>query len=533
MKVMKNKEKTKKNFIKATVDEIEIIVPNIADNVITWSDNYLKLDKLIEDTIDIKTHDDGIPLSVFAYALLSAKLKRLFSVTESVLAVTAAHIINKFKINIVSKKEIMSEGNMRKFINKVGTSNEITEEQIDARIKELEEKNKSIKEDSKKIVIDKNVIKEELQIKQNGHQWIVLFNKLVNKLILKIEKPVIHILDCVKIPVNIKNDNYELSTVINFEGKPMRGYKMGVLRGITKFGGIIEYLIDDTISKNDMALTEKEISEYDGFKEGDYLLMDRGFAKIEFVINLVKRGINVIIPVRKNMEIFKEAIRQAQLPGIKWIKHPNSKRKGQDITLIKDLKGIWIPEKDRNKKPEKIMENALDFSSCVIRIDKSMNEDVVDAAKKAEDETDAIYEDDKYIYLVILSTNTELSAGQIVRYYEMRPEIEEDFRQLKDIWKICTFTSTKYVFIMCQICMTFLAYNLFNLFKESEKGKKYINKSMRKISNEEQRDRIPFNEASYLVVTGGYYAIFNGVEFLDLYADCSKEMREKLKPLLF
>lgn len=58
----------------------------------------------------------------------------------------------------------------------------------------------------------------------------------------------------------------------------MRGYKMGVLRCVTEKGGMIEYLIDDTLSK------------YDGFSNGDYLLTDRVFAKIEFIVNLVKRG---------------------------------------------------------------------------------------------------------------------------------------------------------------------------------------------------------------------------------------------------
>ena len=191
---------------------------------------------------------------------------------------------------------------------------------------------------------------------------------------------------------------------------------------------------------------------------------------------------------------------------------------------MEKIKGLWVIEKDRNKKPEKIMENAIDFSACVIRIEKDKNKEIVDASIKAED--------DKYIYLVITCTNADLTATQIIRYYEMRPEIEEDFRQLKDIWKICTFTSTKYVFVMCQICMTFLAYNLFNIFKTSDEGIKYLYKSMKKISNEEQRDRVPFNKTSYLIISGGYYDIFFGIKLLDLYAECPKEIHEKIKPLL-
>ena len=531
MIVRKNKKKVKEKFIKGELDTLEVIVPNISDHIIEYADKELKLDKIIDECIDCKFHSDGIPSSLFCYGLLSAKLKRLFSVTESTLAITTTSIIDKYDLNFVSKKEFTCEGNMRKFIEKMGSSEAITDRQIQEKIKEIEKKNKLIKDKSKINIIDENKIRKELQIKQNGHKFVTFFNKITNKLIEKIEKPKIHILDCVKQPVNLNNTNYELSSVINYEGKPMRGYKMGVLRCVTEKGGMIEYLIDDTLSKNDMALVEKEICEYDGFSNGDYLLADRGFAKIEFIVNLVKRGINVIIPVKKNMDIFKECIKIAK-ESDSWEKHPNQKRKGQDIMLIKSLKGLWVIEKDRNKKPEKIMENDIDFSACVIRIEKAKNKEIVDASIKAGDDTDAVYEDDKYIYLVITCTNTDLTAAQIIRYYEMRPEIEEDFRQLKDIWKICTFTSTKYVFVMCQICMTFLAYNLFNIFKTSDEGIKYLYKSMKKISNEEQRDRVPFNETSYLIISGGYYDIFSGTELLDLYAECPKEIREKIKPLL-
>lgn len=531
MIVRKNKNKVKEKFIKGTLDMLEVNVPNISDYVMKYADENLELDKIINEYIDCKFHSDGIPSELFVYGLLSAKLKRLFSITESTLAITTNSIIEKYDLNIASKKEFTCEDNMRKFIKKLGTSEAITDEQVQQRIKEIENKNKIIKAENKKTVVVKDRIRKELQIKQDGHKFVTFFNAVTKKLIRKIGKPNIHILDCVKQPVNINNSNYELSTVINYEGKPMRGYKMGVLRCVTEKWGMIEYLIDDTLSKNDMTLVEEEISKYDGFSEGDYLLADRGFAKIEFIANLVKRGVNVIIPAKKNMDIFKECIKLAQ-ENNSWEKHPNSKRKGQEIMLVKNLKGLWVSEKDKNKKPEKMLENAIDFSACVIRVEKDKNKELISAATKAENDTDEIYEDDKYIYLVITSTNTTLTAAQIIRYYEMRPEIEEDFRQLKDIWKICTFTSTKYIFVMCQICMTFLAYNLFNMFKMSDEGIKYLNKSMKRISNEEQRDRVPFNETNYLIISGSYYGIFSGTELLDLYAECSKEIREKIKPLL-
>lgn len=534
MMVRKNKKKVRNEFIKGNLDKLEILIPNISDYVMEYADKNLELDKIIADCLKHKTHEDAIQNNVFIYALLSAKLKRLFSISEATVAITTQSIIDKYEINIASGERFTCESNIRKFVKNITTTTEVTQEQVKEEIEKREQKNKKIKDEKKKKILSEEIVKKELQIYQDGNVLVNLFNDVSKKLIERTERPKIHILDCVKLPVNISNTNYELSSVINYEGKPMRGYKMGVLRGVTDTGNIIERLIAGTIAKNDMALVEDEIVNYAGFNVGDYLLADRGFAKIEFIAGLFRRGINTIIPVKKNMDIFKECIKLALSNDSGWYKHPNSKRKGQEIKLITNLKGLWIEEKYKTRKPQNMLESAIDFNACVIRIDKTedKNKDIIEANAKASDDTDELYEDNKYIYYVITTTDTNLTAGEIVRYYELRPEIEEDFRQLKDIWKICSFNSTKYIFVMCQICMTFLAYNLFNLFKKSEAGLKYLNKSMKKIANEEQRDRVTFAEASYLIVTKNYYAIFTGEELLDMYADCNLDIRQKIKPLL-
>lgn len=531
MMIKKNEKKAKEKFLKGNVDELLCITPNIADRVMVYADKTLNIGEVLNNNIETKFHCDSMNYELFFYSLLSAKLKRLFSISESVVAITAPELIDKFNLNVFSKNGIMSEGNMRYFINKIGNAPEISDEIINNKLKENRKKNKENKSNKKTEDIKK--IKQELQRQSNGHIFIELFNNVTKELILNFELPTIHILDCVKIPVNYKNSNYELSTVINYEGAPMRGYKLGVIRGLTENGGIIEYLIDGTISDNDLTLTREKVLEYPNLKDGDYLIADRGFVDIKFIKNLVKKNINVIIPIKKNMEIFLEVMENVKkLKNEDWQKHPNSKRKGQEISLIKNLKGTWLDDVEKQKKPQKMMETALDFSAVVVRIEKSKNKNVVDSSNKSEDVTDIMYEDSKYIYIVIISTNTNLNASEIIRYYELRPEIEEDFRQLKDIWKMCTFTSTKYIMVMCHLAMTFLAYNLFNLYKHSSKGNKYINKSMRKISNEEQREYYNFNEVEYLLLCGKTYCLIKGIDLLDLYSDCSKEVKEKIRPFL-
>ena len=43
-----------------------------------------------------------------------------------------------------------------------------------------------------------------------------------------------------------------------------------------------------------------------------------------------------------------------------------------------------------------------------------------------------------------MTTDTTRTARQIISTYELRPEIEGDFRQMKDFWDLEDFKSTKY-----------------------------------------------------------------------------------------
>ncbi|WP_253205672.1 transposase [Clostridium estertheticum] len=64
-----------------------------------------------------------------------------------------------------------------------------------------------------------------------------------------------------------------------------------------------------------------------------------------------------------------------------------------------------------------------------------------------------------------MTTDVEKTAKQIINTYEIRPEIEEDYRQIKDFWKLEDFKSTKYNFIVFHIIMTLIRYTYFQLYK--------------------------------------------------------------------
>lgn len=307
--------------------------------------------------------------------------------------------------------------------------------------------------------------------------------------------PSIHILDCTKIKVNLDNTNYENSDVIKDDGEAMRGYKLGTLRGLMDDSGIIEEIVFDSIRPHDLELCRDMLLNTKCFKPGDILINDRGFISRE-IINSLKsnKQVDTYIPAKKNMTIYEDAVKIAVSEG-KWQHHPNKKRKTQEIRLVKHLGTMWISDNPSND---------VDLCACVVH-------------DKKDDE-----------YYVFLTTDTSKTAKQIINTYELRPEIEEDYRQIKDFWKLEDFKSTKYNFIVFHIVMTLIGYAYFQLFKNLEEGSKYSGKSLPVLIKNYKEDK----QKSVIVYSGQYFGVFSFVEFIQLYATCSAEVRKLLDPTL-
>lgn len=492
MLLRKNKKIVVNRFNKGEINRIQTICPHVFDTALEVTDKKFGIFEIISKNFDYcKMHQDAIKETTFLLSMISAKSKKMFAITDVGLALTSPYALEKLGLAVqTDKEEIMTEGTVRNFINKV-------------KIYEDEEK------------------KQENQ-KKSGHLWIEYCNKVCKDMLKHSENTNVHILDCVKIPVTFTNKNYELSTVITYEKEKMRGYKLGVLRRVTHTGGMLEYIIDGTMSDNDLKLVKKEIIETDIIKANEYLIMDRGFVDIEFIGALVKKGIKVIIPAKKSMNIYQTAKNEAIEKDI-WKKHPNEKRKGQEIALVTDLEGEWIPEKDKTKKPGKEKNPEIKFNACVIRIEKDQNKNLV-----KELEEDGNESDEKYIYIVILSTDVEINESKIIRTYEQRTEIEEDFRQVKTQWDLATFTSTKYNFIMCHIAMLLLGYNIFSMFKSTEEGSKYRNKNMGTIMKSMNFMKFEPSEIHYYVATKTNFCILETKEIFRLFGKCEDNIQEIL-----
>jgi hypothetical protein len=226
-------------------------------------------------------------------------------------------------------------------------------------------------------------------------------------------------------------------------------------------------------------------------RAGDLLLEDRGFLDGEMITFLKRdQGVDVIVPLRHGMLSYEEAVKLAQLAD-QWQPHPT--RDGQQIAFVSGVEHVWD-------------ECAVALNACVIRF---YNE-----KKKALD------------YIVLVTTDRSLNAKWIVKHYEQRPEIEQDYEQLKSGgWLLQKLSSTRYSQIVFYLLTVLLSYSLYQLFANTAAGGRFAGQTRQAIAFEQLKSR----RTNVIVYAGGYFEIFETLSFVHLVLKLSPGVQARLK----
>ena len=115
-----------------------------------------------------------------------------------------------------------------------------------------------------------------------------------------------------------------------------------------------------------------------------------------------------------------------------------------------------------------------------------------------------------------------------MKTYSLRPEIEEDYRQLKEFWKIEDFKSTKLNLITFHIVSVLFGYLFYLLYTMLPEGIQFQGKSL------------PVALKNYVVKVQGFIMLYEGgnfgiltlFEMMELYAKSKSAIRNKLKTIL-
>lgn len=322
-------------------------------------------------------------------------------------------------------------------------------------------------------------------------------NTVQNHIMPKMDiEPNIHILDCTDLEVNYDNKNYEGSGIAYSKWRidgmklPARGYKLATLRGIVDDTGIIEEIRFGSLNTHDLTLSKEMLMTSPVLKSGDILINDRGFISRDIINYLkVQRNVDTYVPLRKDMVSFEIAVQSAKVQN-NWLQNPKYAR--QKITLITGLGEYWPFE-------EKIPDSAnIPINGCVI------------------------WYEDTNSYAVIVTTDLTKSAKQIIDIYCLRPEIEEDYRQLKDFWKLEDFKSTKLHLIAFYIVCVLFGYLFFQLYTMLPDGGKYVGKSLPVLLKKYQAKV----QGHLVIYVNNEFGVFSLFEVLELYTNSSKITKE-------
>ncbi len=336
--------------------------------------------------------------------------------------------------------------------------------------------------------------------KYQPEDFIDGYNQSVQKYIMPEMdiQPCIHILDCTDLEVNYRNRNYEGSGIgyskrtVDGNKPPTRGYKLATLRGIVGDSGIIEEVCFGPINTHDLTLSREMLMTSPMLKRGDILINDRGFISRD-LMNFPKteRGVDTYVPLRSNMESFETAV-GAEISENKWQENP--KYPDQRMALVTDLGNYW--------RSNEYVSNTSDvpLNACVIW----------------HTENDG--------YAVIVTTDMTQSAESIIKTHSLRPEIEEDYRQIKDFWRTEDFKSTKLHVIAFHVVCVLFGYLFFQLYTMLPEGEQYAGKSLPVLLK-----RYSAKVQGHVVIyVDDMFGVFTLFEVLELYANAPTGVKDTL-----
>jgi hypothetical protein len=295
--------------------------------------------------------------------------------------------------------------------------------------------------------------------------------------------------------VPVLNNRYEGSGLSTKTQVLERGYKLATLRSLLDRGAILTGIGWGPLHAHDLSVSQALLRTNAHLRPGDTLLYDRGLLDgAELTYLKRERHVDVCTGLRSDMNLFKACVVAAEAHPGNWREHPT--RTHQQIQLVSGLSGLWP-------------ELGVPVNVCVVR--------------KTDPKTGEIE------YFCFVCTDLSLSAKQLIELYQTRPEIEEDYRQLKsESWHIDGFHATRQVPILWHVLLTLLAYNLFQVYANTQAGRKFAQKSKQKLQRELGR-----NPPTYLLVcTEDAYGFYETKSLLYVLLDLPEVVRSKIRNLL-
>ena len=260
------------------------------------------------------------------------------------------------------------------------------------------------------------------------------------------------------------------------------------------------------------------------------LILDRGFIDGE-AISLCKKkyGIDVLIPIRRNMDLYTDAMALFQEPEVQWVQCNEPKEQEKEEPLRPKPKVIVKREKKRQKRlqqlkkqrpsppPEKILVKTEAASIGEFRSWSSCTVPLTVVANREH------YADGHEDIWFLVDTQEVQDPRQTRQEYGLRTSTEERYRQLKCFSDLTHFTSRAFSMVVNQVIFIMLAYDLLQIYLLSQGRKKLNQKTLPRI-----RQQLLPSDNYIIVYYENYYGLFSPFELVGFVVMLGEEARKKI-----
>jgi hypothetical protein len=258
--------------------------------------------------------------------------------------------------------------------------------------------------------------------------------------------------------------------VNNAAGTSGRGDKLAPVRTLLDRAGLLTPVALSAVQGHAMAACRPWLTQAPVVRAGALLLEERGCIDGATLAELKRtRKVAVIIPLQANMLATQEVMQRAVLAH-RWDAH--SSRAEPRMAWGRGVEHRWP-------------EGQVPLNAWVMRL-----------WKKKTKRTDP---------LVLVTTDQERRASWIVRHYEERPAIAQDYEPLQSGgWHLKKRRATRSSAIVFYVLTVVLSSSLSHLFAHTQAGARFADKTRQAIAFEQRRTQ----RTHIIVYAGGDFEIF-------------------------
>ena len=259
------------------------------------------------------------------------------------------------------------------------------------------------------------------------------------------------------------------------------------------------------------------------------LILDRGFLDGEAISRCKKDySIDILIPVRRNMDIYGDAMALFRLPEVDWVccKDPpaeirkparprpkaivkREKKRQETLNTLKEAKPSPPLEETLVKTETAAIGQFTSWQSCTVPLS------VVANRERYADGHEQIW--------LLIDTKEVHNPCQTRQDYHLRTATEERYRQLKCFADLTHFTSRAFSMVVNQVVFIMLSYNLLQLYLLRQARKELNKKTPPRI-----RQQLLPSDNHIIVYWQSYYGLFTPLEFAETIATLGEQARKKI-----